>query len=126
MTEIVESFGHIAIFNAKFHPELAPIEYFWGQMKKYLRCHCDYTMATLRTSLPTAIASVSLSTVRRHFAHVRRYMMAYSTGGLTLSQIEWAMRKYSSHRRAKEPPADLDDQFLTVAWFADMPAKLRE
>ena len=125
VTEVVESYGHIAVFNAKFHPELAPIEYFWGQMKKFLRCRCDYTMATLRATLPLAIASVSLTTIRRHYAHVCRYMKAYSDQSLSLCQIEWAMRKYSSHRRAKEPPADLDTQFLTPAWFDNMPAKLR-
>jgi hypothetical protein len=125
VTEIVEQYGHIAVFGAKFHPELAAIEYFWGQTKKYLRRHCDYTFDTLRRALPEAIASVTVTTIRRHYAHVRRYMRAYADHTLSLEQIEWAMRKYSSHRRAKEPPATLDDEFLTPAWFADMPPKLR-
>lgn len=124
ITEIVESYGHIAVFGPKFHPELAVIEYFWGQMKKYLRSRCDYKLESLRRLLPEAIASVSLTTIRRYFAHVRRYMRAYANDSLSLCQIEWAMRKYSSHRRAKEPPADVDDTFLTPAWFEDMPEKL--
>ena len=126
ITEIIEKHGHIAIFGAKFHPELAAVEYFWGQMKKYLRSHCDYSLETLRTELPNAIASVSVTTIRRYYAHVCRYMKAYSDSTLTLSQVEWSMRKYSSHRRAKEPPADLDEQFLTPKWFEDMPLKLRQ
>jgi hypothetical protein len=125
ITEIIEKHGHIAVFGAKFHPELAPIEYFWGQMKKYTRSHCDYDIATLRRTLPEAIASVSVTVIRRHYAHVRRYMRAYGSGKLSLEQIEWAMRKYSSHRRAKEPRDTLDDEFLTPEWFADMPVKLR-
>ena len=84
-------------------------------------------MKTLRCELPNAIASVTLPTptIRWYYAHVRRYMRAYCTKNNTfsLAQIEWAMRKYSSHRRAKEPPADLDAMFLTREWFEDMPAK---
>jgi hypothetical protein len=116
---------HIAVFGAAFHPELAAMEYFWGQMKKHLRSHCDYSIETLRRELPVAIASVSMTTVRRYYAHVRRYMQAYASNNLSLAQIEWAMRKYSSHRRAKEPPADLDERFLTPAYFEDMPVKLK-
>jgi len=41
-----------------------------------------------------------LGTLRRHFAHVERYMDAYDVGTLTLAQVEWAMHKYTSHRRA--------------------------
>ena len=52
-------------------------------------------------------------------------MQAYARNNLSLAEIEWAMRKYSSHRRAKEPPAGLDEQFLTPAFFDDMPVKLK-
>ena len=124
ITEVVESSGNITIFGPKFHPELAFIKYFWSQMKKYLRCRCDYSLESLRKLLPEAIVSVSQTTIR-YFAHVHRYMKAYSDDSLSLCQIEWAMRKYSSHRRAKEPPADLDTQFLTPKWFDDMPFKVR-
>jgi hypothetical protein len=106
---------HIAVFGAAFHPELAAIEYFWGQMKKHLRRHYDYSIETLRRELPVAIASVTTTTVRRYYSHVRRYMQAYASNNLSLAQIEWAMLKYSSHRRAKEPPVDLDEQFLPPA-----------
>ena len=125
ITETVEKYGHIAIFGPKFHPELSPIEYFWGEMKRYLKSKCDYTLQTLRDNLPLAIASVPVATFRRHFAHVARYMRAYSRGGLSLAQIEWSMRKYTSHRRAKDAPADLDTQFLGPLWFSDMPESLK-
>ena len=69
------------------------------------------------------IASVSLTVIRRFYAHVRRYTSAYAQGKLSLAEIEWAMRKYTSHRRAKDPTADLDNQSLMPEWFCDMPAK---
>jgi hypothetical protein len=125
ITETVEKHGHVAVFGPKFHPELAAIEYFWGEMKRFLRVNCDYTLPTLKTNIPRAIASVPVATFRRHFAHVMRYMRAYSEGSLTLAQIEWSMRKYTSHRRAKDPPADLDTQFLGETWFKDLPEHLK-
>jgi len=58
ITEVVESYGHMAVFGLKFHLELAVIDYFWGQTKKYLRSRCDYSLESLRALLPAAIASV--------------------------------------------------------------------
>ena len=126
IAETVERHGHLAIFGPKFHPELAPIELLWSDIKKFLRAHCDYTIQTLRANIPAAFASITVTACRRYFAHVARYMRAYSKGTLSLAQVEWAMRKYTSHRRAKEASPDLDVQFLAEGWFADMPASLRE
>jgi hypothetical protein len=125
ITETVERYGHIAIFGPKFHPELAAIELFWSDMKRYLRANCDYTLPTLRSNIPLAISSIPLAHFRRYFAHVARYMISYAKDTLTLAQIEWSMRKYTSHRRAKEPPADLDSQFLSTGWFKDLPETLK-
>ena len=126
IAETVESFGYVAIFGPKFHPELAHIELYWGEVKRYLRHRCDYSMETLRTNIPIALNSVPTATFRRHYAHVIRYMRAYSDNSLSLAQIEWAMRKYTSHRRAKEPTADLDARFLGKEWFTDLPESLRQ
>ena len=125
IAETVEAYGHIAIFGPKFHPELAPIELFWAEMKRYLRHHCDYTLPTLKANIPLAIASVPVETFRRHFAHVARYMKAYATNTFSLEQIEWAMRKYTSHRRAVDPLPDLDARFLGADWFTDMPERMK-
>jgi hypothetical protein len=114
ITETVERHGCISIFGAKFHPELAPIEYF------YTRAHCDYTLEGLRETLPHALASVSLCEIRRQYEHVWRYMKAYSTE-LSLSQVEWAMRKYTLHRRVKLLNPHLDAEFLSDKFFEDMP-----
>ena len=96
-----------------------------GAELNYLRSRCDYSLETLRRELPALIASVSLTVIRRFYAHVRCYSSAYAQGKfkLSLAEIEWAMRKYTSHRRAKDPPADLDTQSLMPEWFCNMPAK---
>lgn len=126
ITETVERHGHLAIFGPKFHPELAAIELLWGGMKKYLKKHCDYTVKTLKENIPKALDSISKTEIRRYFAHVARYMRAYATESLSLPQIEWSMRKYTSHRRAKESIPALDARFLQGDWFTDMPETLKQ
>ena len=121
---VTETVGHIAIFGAKFHPELAAIEYYWASCKRYTRANCDYTFEGLRRTVPEALHSVSLREIRRHFEHVIRYMKAYQHMNLTNAQIEWAMRKYTSHRRIKDSSPNLDEEFLTDRFFHDMPQDL--
>ncbi len=44
---------------------------------------------------------VQLGTLRRHFAHVERFMDANERDTITLAQVEclWAMHEFTSHRR---------------------------
>ena len=97
---------------------------FWGECKRYTRANCDYSMEGLRATVPLALAAVTPATIHRHFEHVWRYMRAYQLGTLSNCQVEWAMRKYSSHRRAKEPSPTLDADFLSAAFLAEMPASI--
>jgi hypothetical protein len=62
--EVIEAAGHLCIFLSKFHCELNFIEFFWGQIKKYLHDNCDYTFETLKENIPKALASVWLSTIQ--------------------------------------------------------------
>jgi hypothetical protein len=98
--ETIENLGHLCIMGVKFHPELAVIEYYWGETKRFTRANCDYSLEGLRATVPQALHSVPISTIRRQYAHVQRYMKAYRMNNLSLRQVEWAMRKYNSHRRA--------------------------
>ena len=116
------------VYGVKFHPELSAIEYFWGECKRYTRRHCDYSLATLRVTVPEALKLVGaltgdaaekqkrLGTLRRHFAHVERYLDAYELGTLTPAQVEWAMHHYTSHRRVDV--ADFDDERLNAQWLS--------
>ena len=81
---------------------------------------------TTQENIPKALDSISKTEIRRYFAHVARYMRAYATESLSLPQIEWSMRKYTSHRRAKESIPALDARFLQGDWFTDMPETLKQ
>jgi hypothetical protein len=124
ITETVENLGHLVIFGVKFHPELAAIEYFWGEAKRHTRGNCNYSLDGLRKTVPQALLSVSTATIRRQFAHVQRYMKAYRMDDLNLRQVEWAMRKFSSHRRVSSRTLsiqELERDFCSPSFFGDMP-----
>ena len=63
--ETIEAAGHLCLFFPKFHCELNFIEFFWAQVKKYLRDNCNYTFDTLKENMPKALESVPLATIRR-------------------------------------------------------------
>ncbi len=125
LTETMEKHGFRCSFGVRYHPELALIEYFWGQCKKWTRSHCDYSWEGLLKEVPVALKSVTIETIRRFYNHVFRYVRAYVTGTLSLEQVQWAMRKYTSHRRVHNVDMDeLDANFLTADYMKDMPMQL--
>jgi hypothetical protein len=111
--EVIEAAGHLCIFLPKFHCELNFIEFYWGAVKKYLRENCDYSFNTLKQNMPLALASVSVSTIRKWEHRMIRWMEAYE-GGLSAknAQIQvkkFSSRQYKSHRRVPEAVAALLD-----------------
>lgn len=112
--EVIESMGHLSIFLLKFHCELNFIEYFWRQVKKYLRDNCDYTFDTLKDNMPIALASVPLQTIRRWEHRMYRWMDAYRMGlGTVDAQLQvkkFSSRQYKSHRRIPDTVAHVFDQ----------------
>jgi hypothetical protein len=132
------------VYGVKFHPELSAIENYWGDCKKFTRSRCDYSLKTLRLVVPEALKLVGglsaiaserverLGTLRRHFAHVERYMDAYEHGTLTLAQVEWCMHQYTSHRRHVDcnytdaAYGQLNESWLSAATLAQMPDDLKE
>ncbi|OAX30637.1 hypothetical protein K503DRAFT_705005 [Rhizopogon vinicolor AM-OR11-026] len=104
--EIIERAGHLCIFLPKFHCELNFIEFFWGRVKKYLRDHCDCTFETLKESMPRALASVELRSIRLWEHRTHRWIDAYQSGlGTKDAQLkirQFSSTKYKSHRRIPE------------------------
>jgi hypothetical protein len=96
--EIIEARGHKVIFYPKFHCELNFIEMFWGAAKKYARENCDYTFKSLEKTIPLALNSVSLESIRKYAQRAWRFMDAYRKG-LTGVEALYTVKKYKSHRK---------------------------
>ena len=73
----------------------------WGAAKRYARNNCNYTWSELQETVPRALDSVDLITIRRFARKTWRYMDLYRHG-VTGKLAEYAAKKYKSHRRIPE------------------------
>ena len=105
LVEVIEDSGHVCIFFPKFHCELNFIERYWGAAKRYARNNCNYTWSGLQETVPRALDSVDLITIRRFARKTWRYMDLYRHG-VTGKLAEYAAKKYISHRRIPEDAWD--------------------
>ena len=101
LQETIEQHGHKCIFFPKYHCELNWIEMYWGAAKHYARDNYNYTWAGLQKTVPEALDSVPLITLRRYARKSWRYMDIYRKG-LTGKIAEFANKKYKSHRRVPD------------------------
>ena len=98
LEELIVAAGHMIIFYPKFHCESNYIENFWGAAKVYAHKNCDYSWKGLVGTVSKALESVPLKTIRRHAQKCFRYMDVYRKD-LTGKAVEYAVKKYRSHRR---------------------------
>lgn len=121
LQDMAEKSGHKLIYFPKFHPEFNFIERYWGLAKHFARKNCNYSMTALEKTLPAALSSIEVDTIRKLNNHCWRYMIAYSNGKLEPHQVEWAIKKYSSHRRIKDNNKIDEFDFLTEEFLIGMP-----
>ena len=71
----------------------------WGWTKSHHRTHCTYNYKDLKAGLPITLEEkLSIAFVGRAFDHCLRFMNGYRDG-LTGAVLEYAVKKYKSHRR---------------------------
>ncbi|PKY51387.1 hypothetical protein RhiirA4_424476 [Rhizophagus irregularis] len=80
LQEEIEKRGHICIFYPKYHCELNYIEMYWGAAKRYTRENCNYTWSSLQKTVPEALDSIPLITIRKFARKSWRYMDIYRKG----------------------------------------------
>ena len=103
---LVEEKGHIVYFLPKYHCELNPIERVWAQAKRYTKAYCNYSIQSLRKNIVSALETVPLESIQKHFRKVRHYMFAYLEGVPGGSDLEKLVKQYknviTSHRKISE------------------------
>jgi hypothetical protein len=103
LEKFLTSKGHITIFLPKFHCELNGIERVWGHSKRIVRAHCDYSIVSLRETVPFGLDSITVDTIKAYIQRSRHHMYLYLGGKKPGSEMEKAVKKlgkaYKSHRR---------------------------
>jgi hypothetical protein len=93
--------GFKIIFYPKYHCELNFIEMVWGWTKAYHRRHCSYKFTDLDSAEgldKTLTELLPHAFVVRTFNRCLRYMDGYRVG-LVGPLLEFAIKKFKSHRR---------------------------
>jgi transposase len=78
--ELLVDLGHGCLFLPKCHCEMNPIELVWSAAKRYCRKHCKYSLKALRATIPEALASVSLDSIRAFFERADAWAHTYRSG----------------------------------------------
>jgi hypothetical protein len=109
LQEAVERHGFQILFYPKYHCELNWIEMIWGWVKSYHRRHCTYSFADLDGEnglTRTLDERIPISFVRKTARHCLRYMHFYRIG-LEGQELEFAVKKYKSHRDISSDQRDM-------------------
>ncbi|KZS92070.1 hypothetical protein SISNIDRAFT_442933 [Sistotremastrum niveocremeum HHB9708] len=90
--------GHHCLFLPKFHPELNPIEMYWGWVKRYFRQRrANGNFQRAKKLILEALDACPVDTIRKFFRRAYRYMSTYRLGATGLL-AEYAVKTYRSHR----------------------------
>jgi hypothetical protein len=86
------------IFFPKYHCELNYIEVVWGYLKTKLRKECTFSFSDLCEKIENELEAIPKKFIRRIERFCFRFMDGYRHG-LKGPLLDYAMRKYSSHRK---------------------------
>jgi hypothetical protein len=95
--EVAEEFGVSIIHYPRYYCELNYIEMIWCFLKRQLRRNCTFDFGALNVQMPIVLESIPKDFFRKASDHCFTYMQWYRKG-LTGGALEYAMRKFKSHR----------------------------
>ena len=98
LREVVETSGSEIIFYPKFHCELNFIEMLWSQLKSKLRSEPQKNVNQLKQTISQILEGLDSVSIKRSFEHCLRFMSGYREG-LQGPLLDFAVKKYASHRR---------------------------
>jgi hypothetical protein len=101
LQERIEARNHKCMFIPRFHCELNPIEWVWCFVKRHTQKYSNGTITRLRQILPPAFDNVLKDLIKKFFRKVRDYEMSYRLG-CTATNVDEAVKTYSSHRRISQ------------------------
>ena len=101
LKEFLASHGMLAAWLPAFHCEFNFIERFFCWLKMKCREQCDYNFKFMKNVLTQQLADFPVILGRKYFAHCVKYMYLYQQG-LTGVLLEFAIKKFTSHRRISE------------------------
>ena len=86
---------HTAVFLPKFHCELNGIERVWGHSKRLACAYCNYTIGSLRETVPWSLDSIPVEIITNYIQKSRGYMFAYLGGDTLGTEMEMTIKKFS-------------------------------
>ncbi len=100
LQEVIKRHGDTCkiIYFPKYHCELNYIEVVWGYLKNKLRRECTFSFPDLCDKIDQEIMSIPLKFIRRIERYCFRFMDGYRHG-LKGPLLDYAMKRYSSHRK---------------------------
>ena len=102
VTELMGSFGYVALFGVKYHAECAWIERKWMRLKELVLPHLDGTLPKLHKLLKKHWKKFAISDAWKAARHCRETIRAYRILGndVEMDGLEAARKVQKSHRKA--------------------------
>lgn len=75
---IAKAYGHNLLYLPPYHPEISPIEYAWGHIKRNVGEKASYNIQSIcQEILPMAFSTLNANIIEKFFNHVKHYEEYY-------------------------------------------------